>query len=293
MRNYKKLITHSVFFITILYFLPLSDISQGLVEIQRFGDFTSASSFHVNNYGNIFIADDVENEVYKYSADFEREALIGGYGWSIESFDQPVDVFANTLNVYITDKNNNRLQIFDKDLNFLSVFPSSASEGTDPEFNYPEAAEESPLGEIFVLDSDNSRILKYDLKGDFTAEIGGYDAGAFALEKPSDFAITDESKIIVVDNNWLKIFDRFGNGLQKIDAGMKAKSITYNDGVALTTDGKILKAFSVTSAGIESQIELLSAAENETFVEAAISKNKLLVLTQTEIIVFEILNPLF
>ncbi len=61
----------------------------------------------------------MNNEIVKLDTLNNALKSIGGYGWSNSTFDEPVDIYATDLRVYVTDKNNNRVQVFDKDLNFL------------------------------------------------------------------------------------------------------------------------------------------------------------------------------
>ncbi|MDZ7766897.1 MAG: NHL repeat-containing protein [Melioribacteraceae bacterium] len=144
--------------------------------------FPAALTFQSHQTNIIYVTDIERNEIYKL--DFEGNVLnfIGGYGWNPATFDEPVHIFASTLSVYVTDKNNDRIQYFDKDLNYLSQLRSDDLRG-EYSFRYPTSAVVSPVGDLFVLDSDNSRILKFDLNGNFTTEIGSYDAGSFCFGK--------------------------------------------------------------------------------------------------------------
>lgn len=153
--------------------------SQELVLDYQIGNFSKAESFSLAQNQFIYVTDSETNEVYKLDLSGNILKFIGGYGWSESAFDSPVDIFASTLNVYVTDKNNDRVQFFDKDLNYISQFGSDRIDNYQYEFRYPTSAVISPLGDLFILDSDNSRILKFDLNGNFSLEVGNYDAGNF------------------------------------------------------------------------------------------------------------------
>ena len=74
-----------------------------------FGDFTEATSFAINPAGFIYVTDAGENELIKL--DTLGNVLIkrGGYGWTNATFDNPVHVFAQTLRIAVSDKNNHRI----------------------------------------------------------------------------------------------------------------------------------------------------------------------------------------
>ncbi len=85
-----------------------------------FGKFQKASSFDLNSAGFLFITDSGNDKLYKYDTLGTYVTETGGYGWKEAAFDNPVDVFATPLNIYVADKNNHRIERFDKDLNYIS-----------------------------------------------------------------------------------------------------------------------------------------------------------------------------
>ena len=104
-------------FISILFTNP-----NKLVLVMSFGDFKSASSFDIDLNGNFYVSDLEENNITKLDSSGNEIVSIGGYGWSESSFDRPISIITNTLSVYVADENNDRVQRFDKDLNFLSLY---------------------------------------------------------------------------------------------------------------------------------------------------------------------------
>ena len=82
---------------------------------------------------------------------------VGRFGISTEAFDGPVDVALDASgNVYVLDGGNNRVQIFDKFLNFVQTFGTYGSRWG--EFNKPTAIALNPEGFLFVVDSGNNRV---------------------------------------------------------------------------------------------------------------------------------------
>jgi hypothetical protein len=105
--------------------LPVN--GQELILLQEIGSFQSASSIAINQAGFIYVSNAGSNEIVKMDTLGNVIRTIGGYGWSASAFDYPIKIFANTLNVYVADRNNDRIQIFDKDLNYLSEISSRKS----------------------------------------------------------------------------------------------------------------------------------------------------------------------
>ena len=111
-----------VFYIILI--TQFSSSAQQFELVGEIGEFENASSFFINQTGFIFISDIQRNEISKYDTAGNKIISIGGYGWNESSFDEPVDIYATTLDVYVTDMNNHRIQIFDKLANY-----------SDPQFN--------------------------------------------------------------------------------------------------------------------------------------------------------------
>ncbi|OGU54714.1 MAG: hypothetical protein A2V66_01160 [Ignavibacteria bacterium RBG_13_36_8] len=262
--------------------------AQSLQFVSFIGDFSDASSISINPAGYIFIADKNTNEIYKLDTLGNVLKSIGGYGWSEYSFDQPTDIFATTLNVYICDRNNHRIQIYDKDLNFLSGFSSNGSDNQNITFEFPTCSAVSNQGDLYLLDSDNSRILKYNLRGEFLLEIGSYDAGDFMLSNPISFSISSDNNLYLIDGNQMIIFDQYGMGLDKIDLGFEPNNINITFSKIVISNHDTIK-FGDLNSPIFVLNDLFGYPELENkIIDANIFKNKLYVLQPGRITVYNI-----
>ena len=189
-----------------------SNFAQEINYLSSFGEFSLASSFDIDLKGNFYITDINDHTITKLDSLGHELISIGGYGWEEASFDEPINIITNTLSVYVADKNNNRVQRFDKDLNFLSEF-NGDNEESDIEFGYPTCLSISNIGDLFILESDNNRILKFNLTGEYLLDIGANDAGSFALANPKYFSSDLEGNLFILDENSIKVIDQYGNGL--------------------------------------------------------------------------------
>ncbi|MCX6168527.1 MAG: NHL repeat-containing protein [Ignavibacteriales bacterium] len=277
-------------YLLILLFTAIKLVSaQNLVSFGQIGAFNAASSFSINPAGFIYVSDPGKNEIIKLDTLGKIIKSIGGYGWGESSFDDPIDVYANTLNVYVSDKNNNRIQMFDKDLNFLSQFSTQNSNDDRNAFRYPTGSAVSTQGDLFIFDSDNNRILKYNMKGEFQLTIGGFDAGAYSLSSPKQFAVT-RNKILVVDANWLVVFDQFGNGIKKINLEIIPENINASfQNITVNDKSHIILFYeSNLETGNFNPITFKPNIDEE-IVDTLVFNNKLYLLTKNSIFIFNII----
>jgi hypothetical protein len=272
--------------ILILIFNPISLPQQFNYE-RSIGEFKNATAFYINAAGVVFVTDDITDAVYQLDTLGNVFLSIGGYGWEIDAFDDPVDIFADALKVLVTDRNNSRIQRFDKNLNFIFEFKTEDNDIEAERFRYPLSAVPSNLGDVFILDSDNLRIVKFDLFGNYLQDIGGYDYGSFTLSDPKQLAISMDNNIYVIDGDVIFIFDNYGTALGLIEAEEKLRSIRiiFN---WLTTNTKEKIYFSNLKSHEEKLIEAIINGFEQEFeiVSSLIFNKKLYVLTPNTIHIY-------
>lgn len=265
-------------------------VAQTLNFQKVLGEFKNGSSFDIDLNGNFYVADRTENSIYKIDSLGQPLASIGGYGWDESLFDEPVSVFTNTLSVYVADKNNDRVQRFDKDLNFLSEYLGFSESSGEIEFAYPTCVAIANIGDLYILDSDNGRILKYDLSGKYILEIGGNDAGDFAITNPKNFALDNFGKLYILDEKDIKVFDQYGSGLLKFKSIIDATSISISENRLLFANETKLTVLDLENRKIIFEYDQLPNLDiNEFIVEAKLLKNTLFILTPTRILKYSIL----
>jgi len=273
--------------LTILLFTGNFTEAQSFVYERSFGNFKSAVSFYINPAGIFFVTDNVTDEVYELDTLGNVIKFIGGYGWDIYTFDDPVDVFADALRVLVSDKNNHRIQRFDKNLNFIFQFSTHESDNEDERFGYPLSAVVSNLGDVFILDSENTRVLKFDLFGHFIQTIGGYDYGAYSLSDPKQLSISMKNNLYVIDGDKIFVYDNYGTGLEIINTGKKLKSIRIIfNWMTVNTHNQIFIT-NLNSATLELNPVIFNNSEIRTKIISSLFFNgKLYVLTPNEIKVY-------
>lgn len=281
------------FYITLIVSLLISysAFSQTFRYNYSIGKFKNASAFTITAAGIIYVSDAASDEVYKLDTLGNYLRDVGGYGWNAGTFDQPVDVFANPLSVYVSDKNNNRIQKFDKDLNFISLMYTRESDDPAERFGYPLSAVASNQGDLFILDSENKRILKFDLFGHFILNFGGFDSGNYALVNPKKMVVTPSNSLFVLDGKKIVVFDQYGNGVTELQTGLELKSINliFNN-LLLNTDNKILLS-NLRSGDLK--FSELKTEDEETvsgIISSLVFNGKLYVLKAGEIRIYSLVK---
>ncbi len=253
------------------------------------GNFKLASAFSLTPGGVFYITAKENNEIIKLDTLSNVLQTIGGYGWGSSTFDEPVDIFATDLRVYVTDKNNNRVQVFDKDLNYLFLIKTDEIANGIDGFQYPMSCATSIQGDIYVLDSDNTRVLKFNSSGNFLLEFGNYSSGDFLLETPVKLALSQDSKVFILDDGFLNIFDQYGMGLIRIESDFEPTNIniTFNNLIVNSTDSLYYQNL---ANPIERFINITPKdfPKDETIIEAIILNRNLYILTESKIHIYTI-----
>jgi hypothetical protein len=276
-------------FLAILFILlqswssPQTYIYQGSI-----GEFNNASSIHINAAGFLFITDSGNDEIYKMDTLGKVIKTTGGHGWAEATFDNPVHIFATPLSIYVTDKNNHRIQRFDKDLNPISSLSTRDNDDANSRFGYPLSCVIAPQGDLFILDSENKRVLKFDLFGNFIQNFGGYDYGKYALNNPVAMAVDDNNYLYVVDGKTILIYDQFGNGIGDIKGTEDFSSINiiFNN-MTINSKDKIYYYDLSQKTGQLENIKIDLTEIRGEIKGTLLFNNKLYVLTSKEIQIFQ------
>jgi DNA-binding beta-propeller fold protein YncE len=150
----------------------------------------------------LYVADPPKNEVAVFDADnFKRLRTIGGSpaeigGEEQGTFARPTNVAVDASgNVYVADTINNRIQIFDANGDFVSMFGRG---GDGPGFfGRPKGLAVDSDGHIWVADTTMDRVQVFDRAGRLAAYFGlhGTQPGQFIL--PTGVAIDKFNRVIV------------------------------------------------------------------------------------------------
>jgi hypothetical protein len=203
----------------LLFALSVTGAAQTIIPVK-------GTRLDADVFGNLYVIDGERCTLSMLDTGFVVRMEVGGPGWRPGEFDRPEGIWArNGLDLYVADYGNHRIQRFDRALAFVSSL-SGRDEGT---FGYPMDVALSRLGELFVVDGENQRIVKLGTSvpgGVF----GGFDAGSGKLHAPSRIAIGPSDRLYVLDGARIVVYDVFGNFLEELYEGMwKAPVAIYGD----------------------------------------------------------------
>jgi len=172
----------------------------------------------------------------------------GSNGVGQGDFNGPFGIAVDAAgNVYVADTFAYRVQKFDAGGNFILMWgrdvqvggvtsfeiclaSESCKAGTNGsgngEFNLPHGIAVDGNGNVYVSDSSNDRIQKFDADGNYAGQWGGLGDEGGQFDNPTGVAVDDAGNVYVADsfNNRVQKFDAAGNfllawGYNVIDGG--------------------------------------------------------------------------
>jgi len=274
----------------LVLFLAISSltVAQSFEYSESIGKFNRASSFYITANGLIYVSDSGSDEIILLDTLGNQMNTFGGYGWNENSFDDPADVFADPLSIYVADNNNHKIKRFDKNLNFISSLYRRESEFLQEQFGYPLSCATSNQGDLYFIDSENKRIMKFDIFGNFILNFGGFDAGKYQLTNPKQLAISSWNYIFVIDGSDIVIFDNFGNGTNRISIDKPVNSIRILfDHMIICNGEEVYHSFLKSIDSKFTKIDLAGFEIDQKIISGILLNNRLYILTAKKLLVFD------
>ncbi len=192
-------------------------------ETGAFGGLDLPTGIALDNYGNIYIVDTEGNKLLKYdlcqNVPVPLECL-GGKGKAPREFDAPKGIAISSDNIYISDTNNHRIQVFSlKGLALRAIMGAVDEHGQpepgtgDGEFNSPWDLAIDSKKDIYIVDRGNNRVQKFSKDGYFLKKFGEAN-----LSNPEHIAIDKYDNIYVIDDKeYVQKFNLEGKYLGKVE----------------------------------------------------------------------------
>ena len=144
------------------------------------------SGIATDDTDNIYVSS--WHKLQKFTSNGELIKCIGKKGRKEGEFDAPCGVTLYDNQVYVCDRHNHCIQVFDLDLNFVR-FIGSHGKGRG-EFNEPRDVKFDTAGNMYVLEWGNVRVQVLDTSGQFIRAFG--QEGEGKLGCPSGLHIVDK-----------------------------------------------------------------------------------------------------
>ncbi len=176
-------------------------------------------AFSINGQGEIYLVDQGLNRVFYLDPEGNLIKEEGGFGWENNQFDRPTDIWAeNSLDVFVADYNNNRVQRFDRTLNYVASYTSRPALEEELQFAFPVSVTFSRFGELFLVEQEHYRVLRFNKDGEPEQSFGDYDWGAGTLQEPVAICLSEKDQVYVSDRirKAVVCFDYYGNYLHEI-----------------------------------------------------------------------------
>lgn len=260
-----------------------------LVAEFSFGRFNNPKGISVDPGGNIYVSDTGRNLLMRFNSAGDSTGGVGGYGWGDYQFDQPFDVCAtNGIEIFVADYNNHRIQRLNRTLANLATLSTHSSNDDSKRFGYPSSAAVSRLGDLFICDDEDVRIVKVNTFSTVERAFGGYGEGAGALSMPRQVTVGPNDDIYVSDKGRIAVYDNFGGYLASIGVGIlhDPKGIGVADNEIGVCDSDTLYFFSLDGQLISqfSTNEILGAGVKH-FSDVSIVGRTIYILTDKNVVV--------
>lgn len=162
--------------------------------------FNRPTDVAVASDGSFYVSDGyINSRVAKFSPEGRFLFEWGTKGKGPAEFDLPHSVALDSSGrVYVADRSNARVQIFDSDGRYLT-------EWKGPEFGRPWAVRVGPDGYVYVVDGgdhpdtppDRARVLKVDLNGEIIDSFGSFGDNDGQFMWPHDIAVAKDGAVYV------------------------------------------------------------------------------------------------
>jgi tripartite motif-containing protein 71 len=206
----------------------------------------------VDTQGDVYVADQLSYVVQKFSASGTFETEWGSFGGGHGQFG-PIGGLATDAagNVYVVDSSHDRIQKFDANGNFITDWGRRGSELGQFDFGSSQNPTQPPGGgiavagnHVFVADSGNNRIERFNLEGGEAMQWGTYGHLPGQFSYPRGVA-ANEGEVLISDDDNHRIEKFSPEGAFEAEAGSQGTGpgqFGFPYGVALDAAGNVYVA---------------------------------------------------
>ncbi len=221
-----------------------------LLILFSIGTIERGVDLDVDIEGNIYVIDASRDMVFKYSPTGDSLGSIGGFGRGEREFDRPSGLFARLgTGVWVADRNNHRVQRYDRNFEFARSIRTRDSEEERIRFGYPLDVAVSRQGLLHILDGENRRVLVLGSSGGYVRTIGDVGSGEGMLREPTVLELDDRDDVYLLDGGRVRRYDPFGAWRGDLPfEGVRDFSIRH-DTIALLGEDASLRLYAIGESG--------------------------------------------
>ncbi len=184
------------------------------------GQFSSPWGIAVDRVrGYIYVVDSANFRIQKFDLNGEYIMSWGSFGSNDGQFYFARGIAVDPADgaVYVVDMGNHRVQKFDTSTNVLPQLITKWGGGLGPgHASSPQAQEAGQLrspwgiavdsrGDVYVTDTGNHRVQKFDREGNFITQWGGFGTGDGQFNFPYGIAVDAKGSVFVVDSGNMRV----------------------------------------------------------------------------------------
>lgn len=153
----------------------------------------------------LYVTDIGDHDIKVFNIDGQLLKRFGGFGQREGQFSYPNGVAADKSgDIYVSDSNNGRVQVFDREGRYKFTFTSSEKRL----FSLPRGIAVDPLGRIHVVDVFNHKVSVFDPNGSLLFTYGEQGNAVDAFSYPNGITIDESGRILIADrqNNRIAVW---------------------------------------------------------------------------------------
>ncbi len=275
--------------LNILSYLFFAPAKQGGVLIKQYEvkGFQNAVSISPDNLGQIYVLDNKANQVIKLNENLVEVKRNGKQGWSEGLFDTPTSIDASTgLDIFICDGKNNRIERFDRNLNYISSLVTNLTTFLPQyQFNTPISSILMNSNDMYVFDKDNNRVVIFKDGLNPVNSFGEYQNSNGRIERGRKM-VKDKNNFIFIHDvgqNAVLKFDNFGSFIKKIKIDTIYSISVYNNNLYLLTNNKIY-SYNIEKNTFDDYYDLMEYKTISDFTDfVVLNEEKYLILEKNKL----------
>ncbi|UYP47614.1 hypothetical protein NEF87_003899 [Candidatus Lokiarchaeum ossiferum] len=197
------------------------------------GTFNQPCGVAINSSGFIHIVD-WGGRVQIFDPEFNFVRSFGSSGFGDGEFNLPYDILINsTGNIFVSDRQNGRVQVFDQFGNFIKIIGEYI-------FQKPRGIALNSSEHLYVADTQQNQIFICSPSGEIIKTIGSYGSGDGQFYSPAGLAINSSGYLYVADkyNYRIQVFDPNGLFINSFGtSGMDDPDFDYPENIVINSTG--------------------------------------------------------